>query len=157
MNEREPTEVWYFVHDGKDEGSGYFVGYERTSNRLIGYIGLSGFRAQPIPPGEQIPVRGEVITNFAYWSSAPVSIHSGGVLGVRPDRSDVPPRLVHVPSGSRLRLVDLADRTISTVFEAPAPITSVGVPTVSAYSVGKPTKERPILVRAGQKIYKLDH
>ena len=76
---------------------------------------------------------------------------------LRPDRWDVPPRLVHVPSGNHLRLVDLAARTVATVFEAPEPIVSVGVPTLSSYSGGEPTNERPILVRAGQKVYKLDH
>ena len=157
MDEREPASVWYFVHDGSLQGSGYFVGYERVSNRLIGFIGLSGFRARPIPPDERVPVRGELVLDYAFWSSAPLSIHSGSFGVLRPDRWDVPPRLVHVPSGNRLRLVDLAARTISTVFEAPAPIASVGVPLLSAQSGSKPTKERPILVRAGGTIFKLDH
>ena len=46
LDEREPAAIWYFVHDGKPDGSGYFVGYERVSNRRIGYIGLSGFRTR---------------------------------------------------------------------------------------------------------------
>ena len=29
VNEREPTVNWFFVHDGKPEGAGYFVGYEQ--------------------------------------------------------------------------------------------------------------------------------
>ena len=118
MDEREPTAAWYFVHDGNSQGSGYFVGYERTSNRLIGYIGLSGFRAQPVPPEERLPVRGELALDFANWSSAPLSIYSGTGWVLRPDRWDVPPRLVHVPSGNRLRLVDLAARTVTTAFES---------------------------------------
>ncbi len=46
VNEREPTVNWFFVHDGKPEGAGYFVGYERVSNRRVGFIGLSGFRSE---------------------------------------------------------------------------------------------------------------
>src|SRR4051812_43652676 len=61
MNEREPAALWYFVHDGGPQGSGYFVGYERVSNRMIGYIGLSGFRADPVPPDDRIPVGVELI------------------------------------------------------------------------------------------------
>ena len=49
MNEREPSVNWFFVHDGKPEGAGYFVGYERVSNRRVGFIGLSGFRSDPVP------------------------------------------------------------------------------------------------------------
>ena len=73
------------------------------------------------------------------------------------DRWDVPPRLVHVPSGNLLRVVDLAARTTTTVFEAPAPITSVGVPYISSWGGTNSKQEQPILVRAGDKVYKLDH
>ncbi len=159
MDERERDAVWYFVHDDDWPGSGYFVGYERTSNRLIGYIGLAGFRAQPVPSGELIPVHGDSAFAFGYWSSVPLSIYANAGRGwaLRPDRWDVPPRLVHVPSGKSLRVVDLSARTVTTVFEAPAPIVSVGIPYLASYSGRKSTKELPILVRAGQKIYKLDH
>ena len=37
---------------------------------------------------------------------------AGSELG----RADLPPRLVYVPSGNHLRLVDLAARTVTTVF-----------------------------------------
>jgi hypothetical protein len=94
--------------------------------------------------------------NISYWSSAPVSIYSSSGYSIRPDRWDVPPRLVHVPSGSRLRLVDLSARTVSTVFEAAEPIVSVGVPTVASYTVGSVDFPRPILVRTTQRVYKLD-
>ena len=157
MDEREPAALWYFIHDGNAEGAGYFVGYERVSNRRIGYIGLSGFRPDSIPPDYRIPVRGEVSLGYTFWSSAPISIHSGTQWEMHPDRRDVPPRLVHVPSGNRLRLVDLSARTVATVFEAPAPIVAVGVPPLSSSSGSESTRERPILVRSGQKIYKLDH
>ena len=50
VNDREPTVNWFFVHDGKPQGSGYFVGYEKVSNRRVGFIGLAGFRAQPCGP-----------------------------------------------------------------------------------------------------------
>jgi hypothetical protein len=66
-----PTVNWFFVHDGRPEGAGYFVGYDRLSNRRVGYIGLNGFRSDPIPPDECIPVRAALIMDYAYWSSAP--------------------------------------------------------------------------------------
>ena len=77
-------------------------------------------------------MRAELITDYANWSSAPISIYLGSQRWrIRPDRGDLPPRLVYVPSGNRLRLVDLAARTVTTVFEAPEPIESVGIPTIS--------------------------
>ena len=102
-------------------------------------------------------MRGELIANFSLWSSAPLSIYSGRPVGVRPDRWDVPPRLVFVPSGNLVRLVDLHARTVTTVFEAPEPIVSVGVPTLSASAEGETATPRPLLVRAGRKVYRLDN
>ena len=156
MSDREPTAVWYFVHDGKRQGSGYFVGYQRVSNRLIGYIGLSGFRKDSVPPDERFPVRGELIMDYSLWSSAPLSIYSGSGWVARPDRADLPPRLVHVPCGNRLRVVDLDARTVTTVFEAPEPIVSVGIPSVMSFAGGDPARPRHVLVWAGQKIYAFD-
>ena len=80
VNEREPTVNWFFVHDGKPDGAGYFVGYERESNRRVGFIGLSGFRSDPVPAAEWIPVRGELI-GPSHWSSAPVWIYSRPGVG----------------------------------------------------------------------------
>jgi hypothetical protein len=157
VNEREPTVNWFFVHDCQPQGAGYFVAYERVSNRRVGFIGLAGFRSHPVPADEWVPVRGELISDFSQWSSAPLSIYSGRAWVVRPERWDVPPRLVYVPSGNRLRLVDLGTRTVTTVFEAGEPIEAPGIPTFANWSSGRPTKEQPILVRTRQQIYALDH
>jgi hypothetical protein len=157
----QPTVNWFFVHDGKPLGAGYFVGYERISNRRVGYIGLNGFRSAPVPAAEWIPVRGDLIKDYAYWSSAPIGIYSGR-LPLSVARSDLPPQLVYVPSGNRLRLVDLAVRQVSTVFEAPEPIESPGIPTLSSWSGtlasgsgAHAAKELPILVRTRHQIYTL--
>jgi hypothetical protein len=151
----QPTVNWFFMHDGKSLGAGYFVGYERISNRRVGYIGLNGFRFAPVPAAEWIPVRGELITDYVYWSSAPSWIYSGRMqLSVA--RSDLPPQLVYVPSGNLLRKVDLAVRQVSTVFEAPEPIESPGIPTLSSLSGARAVQELPILVRTRQQIYTLN-
>ncbi|MGC8639666.1 MAG: hypothetical protein ACP5XB_07275 [Isosphaeraceae bacterium] len=157
MDERQPTAIWYFVHDGKEDGSGYFVGYERESKRKIGYIGLSGFRSRPVPSEDRIPVRGELIRAFEYWSSVPIWNGTGSNWRLHPDSWDLPPRLVHVPSGNQLRVVDLSERSVRTVFEAPELIVSSGVPMLSSYAGFKSRKEQPVVVQSGQKVYKLDH
>jgi hypothetical protein len=159
VNERDPGVHWYFVHDGKPEGAGYFVGYERVSNRRVGFIGLLGFRSDAVPADEWIPVRSSVM-DYSQWTSAPnwiVSRSSWDPPALRPGQGDIPPHLVHVPSGNRLRLVDLAARTVSTVFETPEPIAAVGVPELLSSAQGTASKEQPILVRTGQQIKALDH
>jgi hypothetical protein len=150
VDEREPTVNWFFVHDGKPDGAGYFAGYERTSNRRVGFIGMSGFRKGPVPAADWILVQGPP------KSSAPVSIYSGQAGVLRPAGGDVPPRLVYLPSGSQLRQADLAARTVTTVYETPEPIESVGIPTLAYWSTGHSTTEQPILVRTTRQIHELD-
>jgi hypothetical protein len=152
VDEQDLTVNWFFVHDGKPQGAGYFVGYERVTNRLAGFIGLSGFRSHAMPASEWIPVRGELIMGYSQWSS---ETQRGWVI--RSDRSVPPPRLVYVPSRNRLRCVDLAARTVATVFESPEPIESVAIGNVSSFSNRDLTNEQPILVRTRQKIYALSH
>jgi hypothetical protein len=149
-DEREPTVNWFFVHDGKPNGAGYFAAYERTSNRRVGFIGMSGFREGPVPAAEWIPVQGQP------KSSAPVSIYSRQAWVLRPAAGDVPPRLVYLPFGSQLRQVDLAARTVRIVFEAPEPIESIGITTLAYWSTGRSTTEQPILVRTTRQIHELD-
>jgi hypothetical protein len=157
VDAEEPTVNWFFVHDGRPEGAGYFVGYERRNNRRVGYVGLNGFRSDPVPADECIPVRAALIMDYGHWSSAPTWISSGRVQVPRVDQSDLPPRLVYVPSGNRLRKVDLAARSVTTVFESPEPIESPGIPRLSSWFSYHPMKEQPILVRTANYVYVLDH
>jgi hypothetical protein len=157
VNEREPEVNWFFMHDGNAQGAGYFVAFHSVSNRRIGFIGLSGFRSEPVPESEWIPVRGELIAAYSMWSSVPVWLNSDRARALRPESWDIPPHMVYVPSGQRLVRVDLGARTIESVFESPEPIVSMGVPILSSYSFGQLKKEQPILVRTKEKIYALDH
>ena len=49
------SEVWYFIHDGKLRGHGYFVGYDKKARAKIGYIGANGFQAEEPPLGPAVP------------------------------------------------------------------------------------------------------
>ena len=48
------------------------------------------------------------------------------MIEIRLTNSSIPPGWVYVPSGNRLRLVDLRTRTVRTVLQAPEPIESFG-------------------------------
>ena len=81
------------------------------SNRRVGFIGLNGFRSDPVPADEWIPVRGALIMDYcALELGTEMDVTRGVCQLPRVDRSDLPPRLVYVPSGNRLRKVDLAAR-----------------------------------------------
>ncbi len=152
-----PDQVWFFVHDGLETGSGYFVGFDKKTNRCLGYIGLAGFRAGSVPAEERIPVRGELIATYSPWSSAPIwgRVQLGN--NFEPEPWDLPQRQVFVPSGKQVRLVDLVDHTVSTIFEAPETIEAIGVPPIgSAFHSDPIKKDRPIQVRTRHKVYTID-
>ena len=129
MNEREPSVNWYFVHNGKPDGAGYFVGYERRAIGGSGSLGMSGFRADPVPAADWIPVSGE-----ARRARSPYLAHSGTLEHADPHRWDVPPRLVYVPSGNgpaqgRPRRADGHDR----FSRRRDPIVAPGVPMLASF------------------------
>ena len=104
--------IWYFVHDGSSSGAGYFVGFDRSTNRPFGYIGDSGFRSDRPPRTAQIRPAQFAVTEGRVWEYAPG--YSTTDLG-----------RVYVSSGNRLLLVDLRKRTLRTAFETAEPIESV--------------------------------
>jgi hypothetical protein len=53
-----PPIYWYFVSDGRPDGTGYFAGYDSKSHVCVGYLGTSGFRPEPPAPEERIPYGG---------------------------------------------------------------------------------------------------
>lgn len=82
---------WYFMHDGQTDGCGYFVGYEKRSKLLVGYIGLDGFqKKRPSRDGcFRVDARkmflGAAIANSqCQYGCEP---YSGGYLGDRGDES----------------------------------------------------------------------
>jgi hypothetical protein len=57
---------WYFVHDGKREGKGYFAGFDRKSKQSVGYLGREGF-CKEVPPQEQwFPMDGRLMGREQY-------------------------------------------------------------------------------------------
>lgn len=61
-NDWYKPDIWYFVCDGKLDGRGYIVGYNRSAKAKIGYMGLDGFRTDEPAREEQFSVDGRVIS-----------------------------------------------------------------------------------------------
>lgn len=133
---RVPSGYWYFIADGRHEGSGYFVGYDSESHTCLGYLGLAGVCEEQPPPQDLIP--------FAGLASGP----KGRLYCIQPARgpADHPQRgnAARAPHGSvstwdvyvlgrdaRLYHVDLQKRIIHVAFDS-APVLSAvltaGVP-----------------------------
>ncbi|HXY33863.1 MAG TPA: hypothetical protein VEI07_06515 [Planctomycetaceae bacterium] len=162
-DDQHQSNHWFFIHDGKDNGAGYFVGYNWATLERLGFIGESGFSPDPLPRTEWIPV-GRDLMIWTQWSSVQLEFDSGQVeRRTYQIKSRVPSHLVYVPSGNRLRLVDLAQRTVRTVFEAKLPIESFSLanesPSVRPVPVPAPTQLPAIYVRTAGGIYALadDH
>ncbi len=55
---QDPATLWYFVADGRTDGTGYFVGYDSKSRARVGFLGTAGFRPGPLPAEELFPCNG---------------------------------------------------------------------------------------------------
>jgi hypothetical protein len=53
-----PAVYWYFLSEGRADGTGYFAGYDSRSKLCIGYLGTAGFRQDPLPVEERFPFGG---------------------------------------------------------------------------------------------------
>ncbi len=152
----QPGTIWYFVHDGMRDGGGYFAGYDRSSNRLVGYIAESGFRADPPGPKEQIPIQSTRMRIIPSWGPSQCLIWQGRVAVKEPPNSRIAPSRVYVPSGNRLRLVDLRTRTVRTAFEAKEPIVSFEFPARGSSSSEPPSRKPAIVIRTASNIFVLN-
>jgi hypothetical protein len=129
LDELHPDNVWYFVHDGRTDGAGYFVGYDKVEKRRLGFIGQSGFSLDRPPQKDWFPVERHLVRSplIKLWTS--IGVSKGG-LGVELDsleKSPIPPHLVFVPSGRELKQVDLSTRTVRTVLRTAEPIEGIRV------------------------------
>jgi hypothetical protein len=121
FDETHPELAWFFMHDGREEGAGYFVGYNRAEKQCIGYIGQSGFRPTQPPREQWFPVKRSLIKSplFKLWTSVDESIQP---RGSQFEKSVIPGHLVFVPCGKELKQVDLSTRDVRTVLTATEPI-----------------------------------
>jgi hypothetical protein len=148
--------VWYFRHDGAFEGLGYFAGYDRPTNRLLGFIGVSGFRSDRPPPAEQFPVQSNMMYSVPFWSPSQFRLLQGRLTEFDSLNSPIPPSSVYVPCSDRMLLVDLSTRTVSTAFTADEPIESFGFCPKTSGNRDAPARKPALVVRTTQKIVELN-
>ncbi|HZV06270.1 MAG TPA: hypothetical protein VE999_14420 [Gemmataceae bacterium] len=121
---RVPHGFWYFVTDGRRDGSGYFVGYDSENRSCLGYLGLGGFKESPLPNEERIPfagpasgpqagLQGRLLCNQTGFASHPHFNNAG-----RAGKGSVSSWDVYVHSrDGKLYHADLQKRTIHVAFD----------------------------------------
>ena len=122
---RKPPADWYFLHDGKPAGWGYFVGYDHNSRKRIGYLGRLGFRSDLPPTDERFAVPGRMVHDRD-WCARAVGRGPDGQGGLQPQASGIAANVVHVLSVGHLYEVDLTRRAVRDVWPA-GDLLSLGV------------------------------
>jgi len=72
---KEP-QLWYFVHNGQLNGSGYFIGYDSRQNIPLAYIGREGFRKEKPPLEEHFQIDFRTILPGSYLEQGSMTIDS---------------------------------------------------------------------------------
>lgn len=121
---KEPTEFWYFIHDGRRDGLGYFEGYGVESSRLLGYLGRSGFRADRPPPDDRFAVSETAHTYRRYQTWPPGYEPWDQLRRVDNGRRD---RTTYIVSSDRVWQVNLSRRTVETIWQGAGAIDIEGI------------------------------
>jgi len=121
LDNQPPVTYWYFLHDGKKDGTGYFVGYRKDTNELVGFIGKSGFSSSR-PDKEE---RFQVTPSAWYLTGRFATVQSGIHESRYPDPKDYQyrsmtgiERRVLVQADNAVFLVDLREESVKKVLES---------------------------------------
>jgi hypothetical protein len=120
---RWPATYWYFLSDGRREGTGFFVGYDSKSKMCIGYLGTAGFRSEPLPVQELFPFDGPTwdVVNSRLLAAGPSfgpTSHPVRESGGRAPQGFLSEWDAYVfGRDGRLYHADLHDRTVQVVLE----------------------------------------
>jgi hypothetical protein len=152
-----PATYWYFMTDGRSEGSAYFVGYDSESKRRVGFIGTAGFREQQLPADERFPFSGSAAGSHVITVPTPAggtARHPAYYTPVRtPDGFVSPHDLYVLGPDQTFYHIDMLKRTVETALQG-IPLSSGGVLLVS-----RDTTQGPVftpIVRSEDAVVILD-
>jgi|HubBroStandDraft_6_1064221.scaffolds.fasta_scaffold02585_5 hypothetical protein len=164
---RTPTD-WFCLQFPKPHAIAYFVGYDRVSQRRVGYIGRTGFQLE-----EPTAAQAFVLDHGPgpEWGGPGIIAPRGSLRGVTPaeyyyqnlaaDRSPgaIPPAVYYLVAKDRTMRIDLRSRTVATVLEAPGLdriATLTRTRDVAAAAAAKPVLDDAIAVRGPGTVTVLD-
>jgi hypothetical protein len=119
-----PAVYWYFVSDGRADGTAYFVGYDSKSRTRVGFLGTDGFRPETPAAEELIPFGGAAsgpgTRVFCTQPGYEPRMHPHMPPGARGPRGSVSPWDVYVlGSDGKLYHANLATRTVHVAVDEP--------------------------------------
>jgi hypothetical protein len=150
LNGAQDATAWFFLHDGRSDGRGYFEGYDKRTKFTTGYIGRKGFRNDVPPPEEQFPVD-------AGRMNRDLSLLEGRSYSGYDKPGLLPAWTVYLLADDGLVAVNLKSHKVSVVLEEPNVI-SCGVLTTMKTSSPQSiaTVRQTIAVRLPDRVVMLD-
>jgi hypothetical protein len=131
-----PT-IWYFIHDGKLDGKGYFMGFDSRSKSCVGYLGRQG-ACSDVPPAENwFSMDGRKMSANRMW------VRPGFFPGFRRDYIttiyDIDSfysrgfKNVAMISGDELLQINFQNRLITTLLKSSNMVSVARFPTAAAF------------------------
>jgi len=114
-----PRILWYFVHDGRLEGRGYFTTFDAKTRKRLGCLGTQGFREAEPPAEERFALDGRQMKNSAAFDLLGITYYRYPMMQ-HYSRGDggFSPWIAYMISADRLLEVDFRERSVATVLEA---------------------------------------
>ncbi len=107
---RKGPVAWSFLSDGRLEGWSYFVGYDRETRLLVGFIGRNGFQTEKPPLEDQFPVDRRLVSECRAVV-VPIVTYSDATVDAKFDLWAT----VYLLSDDGLVKINLAQRTAKLV------------------------------------------
>jgi hypothetical protein len=120
---RVPAVFWYFVSDGRPDGTAYFVGYDSKSKACVGYLGTAGLRTEALPAEERIPFGGLASRRrsrvFCTQREHSPTAHPEGNVGRAPHGSVSSWDVYVLGRDGKIYHADLQGRTLEVALDEP--------------------------------------
>ncbi len=112
---------WYFIHDGRWDGVGYFVGYDKLNKECLGFLGTDGWEQQRPTQERCFPLRFNDYTHGGDGiTSAQTYRYPLGYYAFSDNRNTQwPTWAVAVRMGPKVVMANLRDKTVEPLFENP--------------------------------------
>lgn len=127
-NSSHPPKIWHFIHTGRKEGQGYFVGFDGRTSLRVGYIGRNGPSPTKPSPEECFAVDGRQLTHSGQLVPSYVQFAAFGMTGLPSStwsEGGLSPMTAYLACGGELLEVDLGEQKVRVVSEFDEPF-SIG-------------------------------
>ncbi len=150
---------WYLIHDGRPKGHAWLEGFDRATKQRVGYLGRNGFRASPPTPGDLFRMEWRVFQASGHFPYAGRFAHVPyRELNWRMGMGGVPPWVGYLVTDGRRVEVDVRERRVRVLFEAPGLVSAVVVTRVNTdvSALSSNSRNQFIVVRSTDRFWMID-